>query len=58
MNTLLSIEWRNKVLLKMATLLEQERDAIISINKTDLENYKGEDISMYDRLKVDNSKVD
>ena len=38
MNTLLSIEWRNKVLLKMATLLEQERDAIISINKTDLEN--------------------
>lgn len=58
MNTLLSIEWRNKVLLKMATLLEQERDAIISINKTDLENYKGEDISMYDRLKVDDSKVD
>ena len=58
MNTLLSIEWRNKVLLKMATLLEQERDAIISINKTDLENYTGEDISMYDRLKVDNSKVD
>lgn len=58
MNTLLSIERRNKVLLKMATLLEQERDAIISINKTDLENYKGEDISMYDRLKVDNSKID
>lgn len=58
MNTLLSIEWRNKALLKMATLLEQERDAIISINKTDLENYKGEDISMYDRLKVDDSKVD
>ncbi|WP_166963077.1 glutamate-5-semialdehyde dehydrogenase [Yeosuana marina] len=58
MNTLLSIEKRNKVLLNMATLLEQERDAIISINKKDLENYKGEDISMYDRLKVDDSKVD
>ena len=58
MNTLLSIETRNNVLLKMATLLEQEREAIKSINKTDLEAYNGDDISMYDRLKVDDSKVD
>ncbi|WP_339893111.1 glutamate-5-semialdehyde dehydrogenase [uncultured Algibacter sp.] len=58
MNTLLSIETRNAVLLKMAVLLEREREAIISINKTDLEAYKGDDISMFDRLKVDDSKVD
>ncbi|MEW4924029.1 glutamate-5-semialdehyde dehydrogenase [Algibacter sp. 2305UL17-15] len=58
MNTLLSIEKRNAVLLKMAELLEQERQAIITINKTDLEAYKGDDISMFDRLKVDDSKVD
>lgn len=58
MNTLLSIEKRNAVLLKMATLLEQEREVIIKINKEDLEAYKGDDISMYDRLKVDDSKVD
>ncbi|MEC3905645.1 glutamate-5-semialdehyde dehydrogenase [Tamlana sp. 2201CG12-4] len=58
MNTLLSIETRNAVLLKMAELLEREREAIISINKTDLEAYNGDDISMYDRLKVDHSKVD
>lgn len=58
MNTLLPIETRNAVLLKMAKLLEQERQAIISINKTDLEAYKGEDISMFDRLKVDDFKVD
>ena len=58
MNTLLSIEKRNAVLLKMASLLEEERNAIVKINKTDLEAYKGEDISMYDRLKVDDSKVD
>ncbi|MFK7782021.1 MAG: glutamate-5-semialdehyde dehydrogenase, partial [Psychroserpens sp.] len=58
MNTLLSIETRNAVLLKMAELLEQERESIISINKGDLEAYKGDDISMYDRLKVDDSKVD
>ncbi|AUP80041.1 glutamate-5-semialdehyde dehydrogenase [Flavivirga eckloniae] len=58
MNTLLSIEKRNAVLLKMAVLLEQERQAIIDINKTDLEAYNGDDISMYDRLKVDDAKVD
>ena len=58
MNTLLSIETRNAVLLKMAVLLERERAAIIAINKTDLDNYSGDDISMYDRLKVDDAKVD
>ena len=58
MNTLLSIATRNAVLLKMAVLLEQEREAIITINKTDLEAYKGDDISMFDRLKVDDFKVD
>ncbi|WP_027137684.1 glutamate-5-semialdehyde dehydrogenase [Gaetbulibacter saemankumensis] len=58
MNTLLSIETRNAVLLEMATLLEQERANMIAVNKLDLEAYKGEDISMYDRLKVNDSKVD
>lgn len=58
MNTLLSIETRNNVLLTMAELLEEERESIININKKDLEAYKGDDISMFDRLKVDNSKVD
>ena len=41
----------------MAELLDQEREAIISINKKDLEAYKGEDISMFDRLKVNDFKV-
>ena len=58
MDTLLSIEKRNAVLLKMAVLLEQERQAIIDVNKKDLDAYKGDDISMFDRLKVDDSKVD
>ncbi|MCR8668820.1 glutamate-5-semialdehyde dehydrogenase [Aestuariibaculum sp. M13] len=58
MNTLLSIETRNAVLLKMAELLEKERTAIIEINKADLEAYNGDDISMYDRLKVNDAKVD
>lgn len=58
MNTLLSIKKRNAVLLKMAVLLEQERQAIIDINKVDLDSYNGDDISMFDRLKVDDAKVD
>ena len=57
MNTLLSIETRNNVLLTMAELLDQEREAIISSNKKDLEAYKGKDISMFDRLKVNDFKV-
>ncbi|MFQ3297435.1 MAG: glutamate-5-semialdehyde dehydrogenase [Polaribacter sp.] len=58
MNTLLSLETRNNVLLSMATLLDTEREAIISINKKDINAYKGIDISMLDRLKVNNAKVD
>lgn len=58
MNTLLSIETRNAVLLTMASLLDKEREAIININKKDLETYKGNDISMFDRLKADDAKVD
>ncbi len=57
MNTLLSIATRNNVLLTMAELLQHERAAIISINKEDSDAYKGADISMFDRLKVDTAKV-
>ena len=42
----------------MATLLDTEREAIISVNKKDINAYKGTDISMLDRLKVNNAKVD
>ena len=58
MNTLLSIKTRNAVLLTMASLLEKERKAIIKINKKDLDAYNGNDISMFDRLKVNDAKVD
>ena len=58
MNTLLSLETRNNVLLTMATLLDTERVAIIDMNKKDINAYKGTDISMLDRLKVNNAKVD
>ena len=58
MNTLLAIKTRNAVLVTMATLLDKHRDEIINVNKKDLEAYKGDDISMFDRLKADDKKVD
>lgn len=58
MNTLLSIKTRNNVLLTMAKLLDEHRAEIIAINKIDLEAYNGNDISMFDRLKVNDAKVD
>jgi glutamate-5-semialdehyde dehydrogenase len=42
----------------MAELLDKEREAIININKKDLQAYKGDDISMFDRLKAGDKKVD
>jgi glutamate-5-semialdehyde dehydrogenase len=57
MNSILTIQERNAVLLSMAELIQQEREAILKANKKDVENYSGEDIAMYDRLKVDDSKI-
>lgn len=58
MNTLLTIEERNAVLISMANLVEKERDSILKTNKIDLDSYSGDDLAMEDRLKVDDSKID
>jgi glutamate-5-semialdehyde dehydrogenase len=41
----------------MIKSIEANKDALLAANKTDLENYSGDDISMRDRLKVDASKI-
>lgn len=58
MNQILSIEQRNAVLLSMAELLENEKEALLAANHSDMESYDGDDIAMRDRLKVDDSKID
>ncbi len=58
MNTTLNITQRNSVLRKMMILVDQERAAIIEANKKDLEAYSGDDLAMYDRLKVDTKKIE
>ncbi len=58
MGTLLTSQQRNDVLTSMAQLIAAERASILNVNKTDVERYNGDDISMYDRLIVNDSKVD
>ena len=58
MDTLLTIDQRNKVLLSMAKFVEQEKQTILKANQIDLENYSGDDLAMEDRLKVDDSKIE
>lgn len=58
MSIVLNISQRNSVLERMAVLVHQNRDAIIKANQEDLNNYSGKDKAMFDRLKVDEVKVE
>lgn len=58
MDTLLTIEERNAVLISMANLVEEEKQSILNSNKVDLDSYSGDDLAMEDRLKVDDSKIE
>ncbi|RCW90238.1 glutamate-5-semialdehyde dehydrogenase [Winogradskyella arenosi] len=55
---LLNTEIKNNVLKSMITILERERTAIIDANKKDLEAFQREDQALYDRLIVNDKKVD
>lgn len=57
MNSVLTIHQRNAVLRTMAQLIFMEKEAILNANKKDLANYKDEDLAMFDRLKVDQAKI-
>ncbi|WP_304145067.1 glutamate-5-semialdehyde dehydrogenase [Mesoflavibacter zeaxanthinifaciens] len=49
---------KNKVLDSMITIIDKERHQIIAENKKDLDAFDKEDQALYDRLVVDNAKVD
>jgi glutamate-5-semialdehyde dehydrogenase len=57
MNGTLSIEKRNRVLRTMAELLEERSEIILSANAMDIDLFDPNDRAMYDRLKVDQLKV-
>ncbi|UZO79909.1 glutamate-5-semialdehyde dehydrogenase [Aquimarina sp. ERC-38] len=56
--TILSIAQRNAVLSRMAILVDKNRKQILEANQKDVTSYSGEDIAMYDRLKVDDVKIE
>ena len=58
MNTMLTGQQRNDVLKTMVALLAEENTAILAANKVDVDNYDGSDLAMYDRLKVDATKIE
>lgn len=57
MSTQLNIAQRNAVLTSMAGHIVENQTAIIQANQIDLDSYTGDDISMRDRLKVNQSKI-
>ncbi|PIF01041.1 MAG: glutamate-5-semialdehyde dehydrogenase [Maribacter sp.] len=57
MSLLLNIEQRNAVLKSMIRCLKREKNTLLEANRKDVGNYSGEDIAMYDRLKVNEGKI-
>ncbi|SRX54522.1 glutamate-5-semialdehyde dehydrogenase [Aequorivita sp. CIP111184] len=55
---LIDTKLKNKVLDSMIKNIDQNRTAILDANKKDLEAFEKEDQALYDRLVVDNSKID
>lgn len=55
---LLKTEIKNNVLKSMLKILDRERHSIIEANKKDLDAFHKEDQALYDRLIVNNKKVD
>lgn len=49
---------RNKVLFTMAELVRKEQKAILDANALDMSGFDQNDLAMYDRLKVDQNKID
>lgn len=57
MSVILNLDKRNAVLESMIEWIKKEESALLDANKKDLEAYSGDDIAMYDRLKVDDNKI-
>ena len=58
MDKTLTIQQRNDVLISMAKLITVEKEGLLNANRLDIESYNGGDLAMYDRLKVDEEKIE
>ncbi len=57
MNSPLSIQQRNDVLITMAQFIADDTAGILDANKSDIAAYRGNDLAMSDRLKIDGIKI-
>lgn len=57
MSKQLNIAQRNTVLTSMAQFIVESQAEILTANQIDLDSYSGDDISMRDRLKLDQGKI-
>jgi len=55
---LMDTKTKNDVLQSMITIIDRRRNEIIEENRKDLESFKRDDQALYDRLVVDQKKVD
>ena len=55
---LLSSEVKDNVLASMITIIDREREAILAANQKDLKAFDRDDQALYDRLLVDEKKID
>lgn len=55
---LLNTNLKNKVLQSMMTIIDKERNNILKANQKDLDAFGKSDQALYDRLVVDDSKID
>ena len=55
---LIPTDTKNRVLSSMVRLLEDNRNALLKANKKDLEAFNKEDRAMYDRLIINENKID
>ncbi|MBW8241807.1 glutamate-5-semialdehyde dehydrogenase [Muricauda oceani] len=55
---LLKTDLKNKVLKDMERILDENRDELLQANKKDLDAFNRDDQALYDRLVVDQKKVD
>ncbi|MDT8413910.1 MAG: glutamate-5-semialdehyde dehydrogenase [Flavobacteriaceae bacterium] len=55
---LLETDKKNKVLTDMISLLDQNRKKLLAANQKDLDAFTSDDRALYDRLVMDNHKID
>ncbi|MBU2527068.1 MAG: glutamate-5-semialdehyde dehydrogenase [Bacteroidetes bacterium] len=55
---LLETDIKNKVLTDMLSLLDQNRKQLLAANQKDLDAFASDDRALYDRLVMDNHKID